>query len=118
MNGILRRVLRILPLLTLLAPGPLPVRKQLLAMDGRPFGNERECTSRQRAGDQLDWIKAKHRHVILIIRVKVGQVVRRADFHVHPDDDAEKAAQLRHSRQVYSSAGALRMARAFIAGSK
>src|SRR2546427_276498 len=37
----------------LLAPGPLPVRKQLLAMDGRPFGNERECTSRQRAGDHL-----------------------------------------------------------------
>jgi hypothetical protein len=75
------------------------------------FGPRFDQTSlppRQRASNQIDWVERKNCHLILVIRMKVGQVMRLTRFHVHADNDAEKAAQFWHQLIVFRPAAARR----------
>jgi hypothetical protein len=56
---------------------------------------------RQAATDALDRIKGKHCFGILIRGMKVGSMMGRINFHKHPDDDSEKARQLRHATTLH-----------------
>jgi hypothetical protein len=48
------------------------------------------------SADQIDGIEAEDRHIVLVIRMEVRQMVRRTDFHVHTDDNSKKAAEFWH----------------------
>jgi hypothetical protein len=69
-----------------------PIREQFLLMQFRPRLNQPALPSREASSDQLHRFQAHHGHVVLVIRVEVGQVMRTAGLDVHPDDDTEEAA--------------------------
>jgi hypothetical protein len=50
----------------------------------------------ERAADALDGIQCEYRLGILVRSMEVWPMVRRADFHEHPDDDSEEPRQLWH----------------------
>ena len=79
----------------------LPVGDELGLMQFSPCLNKATLSARKQPGNQLDRIEAEHRRFILIIRVKMRQVVRAADFHVHTDDDTEETAEFRHRRILH-----------------
>ena len=70
----------------------LPGGEQFRLMQFSPRLDKPPLSPWKRPGDQFYRIDAEDRYIILIIRVKVRQVVRRADFHVHPDDDPKEPA--------------------------
>jgi hypothetical protein len=75
-----------------------PIREQFLLMEFRPRLNEPTLPSRQASSDPHHRFQANHGHVVLVIRMEVGQMVRIASLDVHPDDDTKEAALFRHAR--------------------
>jgi hypothetical protein len=69
-------------------------------MQFRPRFHKTLLTPRKRSSNQLNWIQPEYGHIILIIGMEVRQMVRLADFHVHPNNDAKKTAKLRHLRII------------------
>jgi hypothetical protein len=53
----------------------VPIVEQLLTMQLNPGFHQPPLTNRDFAGQQLDWIDSKHRHVFLIIGMKMRQVM-------------------------------------------
>jgi hypothetical protein len=74
----------------------VPSRQEFRLVQLGPRLDEAALLARNRPCDQLNRIEAKNADIILIIRVEVWQMVRSANFHVHPNDDAEEAAQFGH----------------------
>ena len=75
-----------------------PIREQFLLMEFRPRLDQPPLSSRKASSDQLHRVEANHGHIVLVLRVEVGQVMRNAGLDVHPDDDTEEAAYFRHAR--------------------
>ena len=69
-----------------------PIRVQFLLMEFRPRLNQPALPSGKASSDQLHGLQANHGHVVLVIRVEVGQVMRTAGLDLHPDDHTEEAA--------------------------
>jgi hypothetical protein len=71
---------------------PLPIDNEFLLVQLGPSFHETLLPSWKRASNELDRFQAEHGHLTLIIGVEVRQLVRLADFHVHPNNDAKEAA--------------------------
>ena len=56
----------------------------------------------QRTSDQFNRIDAENADLFLIVSVKVRDMVLCTNFHEHPDDDAEEAAQFGHNGILHS----------------
>jgi len=69
-----------------------PIREQFLLMEFRPRLDQPPLSSRKASSDELHRFQANHGHLVLVVRVAVGQVTRTAGLDVHPDDDTEEAA--------------------------
>ena len=67
-----------------------PVLQQFFPMDFCPGLDQPLLRPGKFAADALDRVQREYRLRILIRGVEVRPMVRRADFHEHPDDDAEE----------------------------
>ena len=65
-------------------------------MDFGPGLDEALLCARQIAANALNGIEREDAFGILIRRMKVGPVVRGADFHEHSNNDSEESRDLRH----------------------
>jgi hypothetical protein len=89
MNGILGRVLRILPLLTLLAPGPLVAQTVRLAAFGVAATNSEVEGTRQAKGLGFG-VAARAERSRFRLDVRYLHASLRADFSIQPDYDVDE----------------------------
>ena len=68
-----------------------PVLQQFLSMDFGPRFDQALLCTREVTADALDRVECEHALGFLMDRMKVGPMVRRADFHKHADNDSEEA---------------------------
>ena len=61
-----------------------------------PSLNQSVLASWQRTRNYLYGVNAIYSHIVLVVRVKMRDVMWRADFYVHPDDDAKEPAEFGH----------------------
>ena len=73
-----------------------PIGQQLFLVKFRPGLYQAPLAPWEFSGHQFDGIEAEDRHIVLVVRVEVRQVVRRPDLHIHTNDDTKKAAEFRH----------------------
>ena len=74
----------------------LPVRRQFVLMQFRPCLDQAPLFLRKGAGDQVHRANRKNGGGVLKISMEMRNVVRRARFGKHSDDNAKKAAEFRH----------------------
>jgi hypothetical protein len=82
----------------LLAAGSLPVGQQLRLVKSRPFGHERQGTTRQRTCDQLA-VECDRGGVAAVPSVEVRPSVD-ALVPLHPDPDPVEEADPRHAKTL------------------
>ena len=56
----------------------------------------------KRTGDKLNWLNREHRHVFLVIGMKVAGVMPLSGLEKHPNDDAKKSREFRHAKSLFS----------------
>ena len=74
-------------------------------MNFRPRLDEALLRSRESAANALDRIESECGQRVLIQGVEVRSMVRRTDFHEHPNDYSEKARQFRHGGTLHRPSG-------------
>jgi len=77
-----------------------PVGEQLRLVQFSPGFYQSPLPLWKPARDQFDRIDAENSHVVLIPGVKMSDMMRRARFGEHADNDPEKPAEFRHKRQT------------------
>ncbi len=61
-----------------------------------PRFHEALLAPRKRSSDQFYWVEAEEGHIILVMRMEMWPVVRHADFHIHPNNNAKETTKFRH----------------------
>lgn len=78
--------------------GQVPVLQQVSAVPHRPFYHQSQNSRRKAAAEQRHRLDGDQSFVLSIARMKMG---RRMIIVIHRYDDSEKAADLRHSLDLF-----------------
>jgi hypothetical protein len=70
----------------------LPIFDQFFLVQFSPRFNEPTLPSRQTARYQFYGIQGHHRHIVLVVGMKMRQMVRPTDLGIHADDNPEESA--------------------------